>query len=68
MYEIPRFLDDTLDFKDHIKRECQAAMLNYFKIKSIRKYLTREDTEVLSVISYFSRRLLQCDLIRHFPN
>ena len=41
------FLDDTLHFKDHIKRKCQTAMLNYFKIKSIRKYLSREATEVL---------------------
>ena len=44
------FLDDTLltlGFKDHIKRKCQIATLNYFKIKSIRKYLTRNPTEVL---------------------
>ena len=39
------FLDDSLDFKEHIKRNCQTAMLTYFKIQCIRKYLTKEATE-----------------------
>ena len=64
------FLEDIQYFKDHIKRKCQTAMLNYFKIKRTRKCLTREATikGLMSVISYFSLRLLQCYLIRHFPN
>ena len=41
------FLDDSLDFNDHIKRKCQAAMLSYFKIKCMRYCLTKEATEVL---------------------
>ena len=56
------FLDDTLDFRDHIKRKCQTAMLNYFKIKSIRKYLTREATEVLC-LSLVISHLDNCNVI-----
>ena len=41
------FLDKTLNLKKHITRKCKTAMLNYFKIKSIRKYLTSEATEIL---------------------
>ena len=35
------FLDETLNFKEHVKRKCRSAMLNYLRIKSIRKYLTK---------------------------
>ena len=57
------FLDDTLDFKYHIKRKCQTAMLNYFKIiKSIRKYLTKEATEVLC-LSLVISHLDYCNVI-----
>jgi len=41
------FLDEKFNFKEHITRKCKTAMLNYFKIKSIRKYLTSEATEIL---------------------
>ena len=47
------FLDDTLNFKEHVKRKCQTAMFNYFKIKSIRKFLTKEVTEVLCLSLVF---------------
>ena len=65
------FLDESLNFKEHIKRKCRAAMLNFFLIKSIRKYLTSEATEILClslVISHldYCNALLygvsQCDL------
>ena len=60
-------LDDNLDFKDHIKRKCQSAMLNFFKImRSIHRYLTTEATEVLC-LSFFPPRLLQCNSLWHFP-
>jgi len=32
------FLDETLTFKEHVKRKCRTAMLNVFRIKNIRKY------------------------------
>ena len=56
------FLGDTLDFKEHIKRKCQTAMLSYFKIKCIRKYLTKEDTEVFC-LSLVISHLDYCNVI-----
>ena len=35
------YLDIKLDFKDHIKTKCKAAMLNLHRIKAARKNLTR---------------------------
>ena len=29
-------LDENLNYKQHVNKKCQAAMLNYFKIRSIR--------------------------------
>ena len=34
-------LDSKLDFKQHIKIKCKAAMLNLHRIKAARKHLTR---------------------------
>ena len=34
-------LDSRLDFKQHIKTKCKAAMLNLHRIRSARKHLTR---------------------------
>ena len=56
------FLDATLNFKEHIKRNCKTAMLNYFKIKSIRKFLTKESTKVL-VLSLVISHLDYCNVI-----
>ena len=56
------FLDDALDFKDNIKRKCQTAMMNYFKINSIHKYLTREATEVLC-LSFVISNLYYCNVL-----
>ncbi len=56
------FLDETLNFKEHITRKCRTAMLNYFKIKSIRKYLTREATEIL-VLSLVVSHLDYCNVL-----
>ena len=36
------YLDLALNFKQHIKIKCKAAMLNLLKIKATRKYLTTE--------------------------
>ena len=56
------FLDDNLEFKDHIKRKYQSAMSNVFKIKSIRRYLTREATYV-SCQSLVISHLDYCNVI-----
>ena len=32
-------LDENLNYKQHVNKKCQAAMYNYFKIRSIRKVL-----------------------------
>lgn len=56
------FLDETLNFKEHIKRKCRTSMLNFFKIKSIRKYLTREATEILC-LSLVISHLDYCNVV-----
>lgn len=40
-------LDEKLTFKDHVEKNCQKAMLNFIRIKSIRKYLTTKATKIL---------------------
>ena len=35
------YLDSKLDFREHIKVKCRAAMLNIYKIRAARKNLTR---------------------------
>ena len=56
------FFGDNLEFKDHIKRKCHSAMLKFFKIKSIRRYLTREATYV-SCQSLVISHLDYCNVI-----
>ena len=56
------FLDERLNFKEHVKRKCRTAMLNYLRIKSIRKYLTKEATEIL-VLSLVVSHLDYCNVI-----
>ena len=36
------YLDSALNFKEHIKIKCKAAMLNLVKIKATRKFLTKK--------------------------
>lgn len=56
------FLDETLNFKDHINRKCRTAMMNYLRIKNIRQFLTIEATEVL-VLSLVISHLDYCNVI-----
>ena len=56
------FLDQTLNFKEHVKRKCRTAMLNYLRIKRIRKYLTKEAAEIL-VIALVMSHLDYCNVI-----
>ena len=37
---IGTYFDSALNFKQHIKIKCKAAMLNLLKMKATRKYLT----------------------------
>ena len=36
------YLSSALNFKEHIKIKCKAAMLNLLKVKATRKFLTRK--------------------------
>ena len=36
------FLDQTLSFKGHINKKCQAAMVNFVKIRKIRQFLSQD--------------------------
>ncbi|KAK3101096.1 hypothetical protein FSP39_000910 [Pinctada imbricata] len=55
-------LDENLNFKEHVKMKCRTAMINYLRIKSIRKYLTKEATEIL-VLSLVISHLDYCNVI-----
>ena len=48
-------LDSKLDFKEHIKTKCKAAIINLFGIKAARKSLTR----INGCISSFTPRTMQ---------
>ena len=41
------FIDKNLKFGPHIDRKCKAAIINFFKIKSVRESLTQSDCETL---------------------
>ena len=43
------YLDSKLDFKQHIKANCKAAILNLYRIKSARKNITRSACNKLVV-------------------
>ena len=43
------YLDSKLDFKEHIKTKCKAAMLNIYKIRAARRNLTRSACNKLMV-------------------
>jgi len=38
------YLDETLNLKEHVKTKCRTTMLNFFRIKIIHRYLTKEAT------------------------
>lgn len=56
------FLDENLNFKEHVKRKCRTAMINFMRIKNIRQYLTKEATETL-VLSLVMSHLDYCNSI-----
>jgi len=56
------YLDEGLKFSTHVKTKCRTAMLNYFRIKNIRKYLTQDSTKIL-VLSLVISHLDYCNAI-----
>ena len=36
------YLDETLSFRNHVQAKSKAAILNYIKIREIKKFLTRD--------------------------
>jgi hypothetical protein len=59
------YLDETPNFKDHIKRKCRTAMINYLIIKSIvRKYFDTRCNRKGFIFNYFLFELLPCDFTR----
>jgi len=56
------FLDESLSFKKHVSMKCRFAKLNFFRIKNIRKYLTRQSAEIL-IVSLVLSHLDYCNLI-----
>ena len=65
------YLDSRLDFKQHIKSKCKAAMLNLHRIKSVWKNLTRLACNklvvalVLSHLDYANSLLWRATEIQH---
>ena len=55
-------LDSSLNLKHHVKMKCRTAMLNYLRIKSIRKYLTQDAAETL-VLTLVISHLDYCNVI-----
>ena len=41
------WLDQNLNFKEHVNKKCTTAIINLNKIRNIRRYLTTEAAEVL---------------------
>ena len=43
------YLDSNLTLKEHIKRKCKSALFNYFRLKSIRRFLTLDSCTELVI-------------------
>jgi len=56
------YLDEGLKFSTLVKTKCRTAMLNYFRIRNIRKYLTQDATKIL-VLSLVISNLDYCNAI-----
>ena len=41
------YFDENLNFKHHVDMKCKAATFNFHRIKTIRKYLTKDTCETL---------------------
>ena len=47
-------LDNTLSFETHITTKCRAALSNLYRIRNIRRFLTREACETLLIATCIS--------------
>ena len=61
------YLDSKLDFKEHIKTKCKAAMLNIYKIRAARKNLTRSACNKLMVSLVLSHLDYANSLLGNLP-
>ena len=61
------YLDSKLDFKEHIKVKCRAAMLNIYKIRAARKNLTRSACNKLMVSLVLSHLDYANSLLGNLP-
>ena len=43
------YLDSEINFREHIKNKCKAAMINLLKIKATRKFVTKEACAKLTI-------------------
>ena len=62
------YLDSKLDFKEHIKTKCKAAMLNIFRIRAARKSLTRSTCNKLMVTLVLSHLDYANSLLGKLPS
>ena len=61
------YLDSKLDFREHIKVKCRAAMLNIYKIRAARKNLTRSACNKLMVSLVLSHLDYTNSLLGNLP-
>ena len=61
------YLDSKLDFKEHIKTKCKAAMLNIYKIRAARRNLTRSACNKLMVSLVLSHLDYTNSLLGNLP-
>ena len=57
-------LDDTLSFKLHIADVFNSCFYHHRKISGIRKYLTRDATEIV-IHAFVTSKLDYCDSLYH---
>ena len=62
------YLDSKLDFKEHIKTKCKAAMLNIYRIKAARKNLTRSACNKLMVALVLSHLDYVNSVLGNYPS
>ena len=61
------YLDSKLDFKEHIKAKCKAAVLNIYKIRAARKNLTRSTCNKLMMALVLSHLDYTNSLLGNLP-
>ena len=62
------WMDSDLTFKTHVKKKCETAMLYLQRIKSIRKYLTKESCPKLVVSLCMSHQDYSNSILSGLPD